>query len=313
MPNTRISTEADVTDEEMAEILRDLEVVWTPRRRVRNEIVRVVEGAVVVCSERTDRERVIPFSAIRRAARATTNGSVARGLHEAVFARAEGDPRSRTAPPFEFAPSRPEPDGAERPREMVDWYRSAREWVDENSDWVKSVDWNRDPAGLTAQQFLAEYAWAVYVSGFKARTVRIKWASLRAAWHDFQPGLIDDEARRNALALIAHKSKTSAILHTARMIAGTEWSRFRESFLANEDSIGRLSWMGPANRRFLARNLRLADNGKPDRWLIRFAERFGYRSVDAALAVIENATGDTPGLADVYVWAYLSEHPSALA
>lgn len=78
-------------------------------------------------------------------------------------------------------------------------------------------------------------------------------------------------------------------------------------------SAGLLPWMLPTNHGLLARNLRLADIGKPDRWLIRFAERFGYRDVDETLSVVERISGDDHSLADIYIWAYLSENPEGLA
>ena len=300
-----------MTNAEIAERLEELEAVFTPVQRVRNEIVRVHEDAVIVCSVRTDRERSVPFADIRNAASVTRHGSVVRGLHEAVFAER---PRPAEAPRslVEFAPDEPRPEGTPQPERMLTWYREARSWVDENTDWVDSVAWSRDAATLTAEQFLAEYAWAVYVSGFKANTVDTKWAELRKAWRGFNPGEVDKRARRDALRLIAHKSKTRAILQIARMITRMDWPPFKATYVVDACSIGRLPWMRPANRRFLARNLRLADVGKPDRWLVRFAERFGYDSVDEALEVLEADTGDNPGLADAYIWAYLSERPGAL-
>ncbi len=90
------------------------------------------------------------------------------------------------------------------------------------------------------------------------------------------------------------------------------WAAFKAAYVADETMLGQLAWMGEANRRFLARNLGLARVGKPDRWLLRLADFFGFASLDSALSVIEASVGDDPGLADAYIWAYLSENPAAL-
>lgn len=306
-----------MTDKDIARRLAQLDAVYTPAQRIRNDIIAVEADAVVVCSERTDVHRRVPFRDIRNADNVTTNGVVARALKAAIESHGGDTPLASRGdandhPSACWAPSKPRPHGRPNPGGMVEWFTAAKAWVAANTDWVESVRWDRDPALLTPAEFLAEYAWAVYVSGFKAGTVSVKWTALSKAWKQFNPGAIGEAERAAARQFINHESKTGAIVTVAKMIASSGWPEFRATYLVDTESIAWLPWMGPANRRFLARNLRIADVGKPDRWLVRFAEYFGYADVDEALGVICDEVGDPPGLADAYIWAYLAENPTAL-
>ncbi len=158
-----------MTNEDLQRRLSCLKAVFTPRLGVRNDIVRVAPDSVVVRSARTGRTRRISFEDIRNATQVSRNGVVARTLLAAVTRRS----RSSLA----LASRKKTRDSAG----LVAWYRKARAWTRRNSDWVSTIAWTRDPANLTAQAFLREYAWAVYASGFRAWIVQSKWQYLRKA------------------------------------------------------------------------------------------------------------------------------------
>jgi len=61
-------------DQEIAERLTLLEVIWTPARRYRNRIVAVGQASVTVVSERTENQREISFHKIRQGT--TRNGCI---------------------------------------------------------------------------------------------------------------------------------------------------------------------------------------------------------------------------------------------
>ena len=98
---------------------------------------------------------------------------------------------------------------------------------------------------LTDQEFLAAYAWAVYVSAFKARIVNTKWAALSKAWRDFDPQLRNGQSREEALKVIGHEKKANAILSVARLIAKVTWPKFKSQYCRNADSLATLPRMGP--------------------------------------------------------------------
>src|SRR5438067_2272476 len=101
---------------------------------------------------------------------------------------------------------------------LIRFYKTAKRWVEENSAWRLSDVGKYGRESLTAPQFLADYAWTVYVSAFRAKTVSDKWDALNAAWQGFEPTRMTESARDAALAVIGHRNKGRAILQVAAFI-----------------------------------------------------------------------------------------------
>jgi hypothetical protein len=291
-----------MTDKEIADRLRLVAAVVTPSQGIRNDIIEVGTDRVVVRSARTGKLREIPYRDLRNAANVAANGVIV-GVLARILGLDHGleekdtEPQSTTIAPTHDA--------------LIQFYRDAKRWADANSDWIEPVE-KHDLEKLTAQEFLAAYAWAVYVSAFKARTVGKKWDALKKAWRGFDPQLMNDQSREEALKVIAHEKKANAILSVARLIVKTTWPKFKSQYCYNADSLGPLPWMGVANRRLVAKNLGLEDVGKADIWLRRVADKFDFENVDDMLTFISNTVGDSPSVADLYLWAFLSDNPGAL-
>ena len=79
-----------MTDSAMALHFTALDEVFTPVHNVRNRIVRVTHHSVVVCSDRTGRDREIPFADVRNADCVSRNGVVVRALRDTLPASASG-------------------------------------------------------------------------------------------------------------------------------------------------------------------------------------------------------------------------------
>jgi hypothetical protein len=293
---------ATMTDNEMADRLRLVAAVVTPSQGVRNDVMEVGTDHVVVRSARTGQLRKIPFRDIRNAANVSTNGVIV-GVLARVLGLDHGSIEQDSEP--EFVPEVSSHDS------LIEFYRDAKRWAEANSDWIGPGE-KYDLEKLTAQEFLGEYAWAVYVSAFRARTIKKKWDDLRKAWQGFDPSLMNERTRAESLKVIGHAKKADAILSLARMILKETWPKFKSQYCRSANSLGLLPWMGAANRQFVARNLGLEDVGKSDIWLRRVADKFDFEKVDEMLTFISNQVGDGPGLADLYLWAFLSDNPGAL-
>jgi len=66
-----------------------------------------------------------------------------------------------------------------------------------------------------------------------------------------------------------------------------------------------LPYIGNITKFHLARNLGL-DIAKPDRHLVRFAKRFGYKDVQQFCKDISKKSYDTVGVIDVVLWRYVN-------
>ena len=195
--------------------------------------------------------------------------------------------------------------------EIVAFYLDARSWVHQHSDWLGTIGWSDSFDDYTASDFMSIYAWAVYVSGYRARYLQRHWGALTTAWRGFEPPAMDNEARDASLRIIGHHSKADAILKVAGMITTAGWEVFKAERCQSAATLKGLPWVRETNSRFLARNLRLADVGKPDVWIRRAAAKFGV-SIEGLFDAIQQGTGDGPGYADAVLWAYLSDNVATL-
>ena len=292
-----------MTNSEIAARLSLIAAVRTPRQAVWNDIVRVGTDHVVMRSARTGTDRTIPFADIREPAKVTRNGIIVYTLASILGFSA---PSAAEGP----APASLDEEMIKEPLQaFIRFYLQAKRWAQENTDWDFKPMAERDPAAVTAASFLADYSWALYVSGLRATTVKAKWPLLQSAWANFDPARITDASAAEARKAINHVNKTSAIRRVAAQIAtAADWALFRKKYLRDVQSLTCLAWMGPANSRFLARNLGIADVGKPDRWIVGLAARFDFETVEAMFDAIHKAVGDSPGDSDLYLWAYLAEN-----
>lgn len=267
--------------------------IKTPKQGVQNDIVEVGPASVVVRSHRTGNKRTIPYRDLLRAAEVRTNGVIVTVLAQVVGLY--GGPTDL--------------DEARECSHVVTYYQQAKAWVEEHSTWSTNLDHLDAP--ITPFRFLEEYAWAVYVSGFKATTVRAKWPALRAAWKEFEPTAIDDTSAAAAHTVISNGLKTKAIRNMARRLTTTPWHELEQIYCESSEALGQLPWLGAANRRFLARNLGIEQVGKPDVWILRLAAWLGVEW-EEMFEIIEAETGDDAAIADLLLWVYLSENPHAL-
>ena len=292
-------TKVDMGDDEIARRMRLIHSVVTPTQQVINRVVSVESDHLVIRSGRTDKERKIPFSDLRQAGQITRNGVIVRVIAEVLGLYSGEDVGDLVDHPADADP-------------FLEWYETAKYWVESFSEW--DVKWLSQVsfATVTASDFLSQYAWAVYASGFKATYLKQKWPALEEAWNEFDPATINEASRAAALRLFGHEGKGRAVLTTARLIQERGWPAFREEYCSNTTLLTKLDWIGHTNAQFLARNLGLADVGKPDRWIVRAAEHGGFSNPTAMFEYIKEATGDSHGNADLIIWAYLSANPGGV-
>jgi len=174
-----------MTDKEISDRLRLVAAVVTPSQGIRNDIIKVGTDHVLVRSARTGKIREIPYRDVRNAANVAANGVIV-GVLARILGLDHGSMEQETEP--ESITTVPAHEA------LIQFYRDAKRWADANSDWIGSIE-KYDLEKLTAQEFLGEYAWAVYVSAFKARTVGKKWEDLKKAWRGFDPQLMNDQSR----------------------------------------------------------------------------------------------------------------------
>lgn len=195
---------------------------------------------------------------------------------------------------------------------LIDHYQTARTWV-EQSTYLSEVNWLKGASGsvLTESNFLREYAWVVLNSGFREAVVRKHFDYISLAFCDWSSA---QEISKNAEGCIAaaravfsHKLKLSAIVKTAKLL--DDWSFDKFAVLLRNEGVGfleRLPFIGRITSLHLAKNIGL-NVAKPDRHMIRLANKFGYSDVQIMCTEIARVTGDSMSVADLILWRFAVE------
>lgn len=195
---------------------------------------------------------------------------------------------------------------------LIDHYKSARSWI-EQSKHSNEVSWLQCASGsiLTESYFLREYAWVVLNSGFRESVVRKHFDFISLAFCDWSSA---QEISKNAEGCLAaagmvfsHRQKLSAIVQTAKLL--DDWSFDRFTVLLRDEGVAfleRLPFIGRITSWHLAKNIGM-DVAKPDRHMIRLANKFGYSDVQVMCTEIAKVTGDSMSVADLILWRFAVE------
>lgn len=153
---------------------------------------------------------------------------------------------------------------------------------------------NMNPSLISSHDFIREYAWTVFNSGMRMRIIKRRWTALEEAFEYWDPKAILTNmtgVKDKALKVFNNKSKVNAVLKLANLINNEGWAKIRFEIMncvvRSENGnfypspqlftflSYQLAWMGPTNRRYLAKNLGF-DFAKDDRHLRRLTESYGY-------------------------------------
>lgn len=158
---------------------------------------------------------------------------------------------------------------------------------------------------LRSKQFLRQYCWVVYVSGYKVSIIEKLFPKLRAAFKEFD---LDSLARMRSikpvLDVFNNERKASAFLEGSKLIAHEGFSAFKKRLQANGvDELEKLPGLGPITKFHLAKNIGLVDQAKPDIWLERAACACSSE-VDELVTFLSDKYKMSRHIVDVILWRY---------
>lgn len=162
---------------------------------------------------------------------------------------------------------------------------------------------------LTARQFLADYCWVVYGSGFRVQVVEQIFPELRRAFKDFDLDVLSrSRSVQPALKIFNNERKAQNFLDGAKAIASEGFSAFKRRLrVEGMDALEELPGIGPITKKHLARNIGLADVAKDDVWLRRLVQLFRAEDEDALVSVLAERYGDRKGVVDLVLWRFCAE------
>jgi len=174
-------------------------------------------------------------------------------------------------------------------------------------DWANSITPDTFKK-LKSTNFLTEYCWTVYASGFKASTIEAIFPDLKSAFKEFElDALAKMKSINPVLAIFNNERKANSFLKGSKQIAQEGFSAFKKR-LHNEgvDMLEELPGIGPITKFHLAKNLGLADTAKPDVWLNRAADACSS-SVEELVDFLSEKYAMSRHTVDVILWRYCAD------
>jgi len=194
----------------------------------------------------------------------------------------------------------------------VDYFEDALVFAQTNYQAVIDRISNTRFGSVSAIDFWDEYVWAVYVSGFRAKTISKIWVKLLTAYDKLEligepaPSGVESEVRETAMKVFAHPRKTKAIIDASHIIRigrnEVGWERFRDTNLSTPEQLQTLPFIGKITCYHLARNIGLLQYVKPDLHLVRMAKRWGFPSPQALCEYLAREFDMQPGIVDLVLW-----------
>jgi 3-methyladenine DNA glycosylase Tag len=193
-------------------------------------------------------------------------------------------------------------------KDLKSFYLKAKSHVI-NAGYNKEIDWqaSRDINKVTEQEFLRELAWVVLASGMKESIIRKIFPQIASAFHEFgclatAPG--QKAVEEEALKSFNNKRKIRAIYNNIDKLQREGFNHFISRMKTNPIKVlQEFAFIGPITCYHLAKNIGLPV-AKPDRHLVRIAQREGYNDVQAFCEEISRLTGDSVPVVDIVLWRY---------
>jgi len=199
-----------------------------------------------------------------------------------------------------------------RTDQLQNFFKKARMYCEkefpEELQWAKEISPNTFKY-LKSKNFLSEYCWVVYVSGFKVEIIKAKFPKLKIAFKDFD---LDSLSRmrsiNQALKIFNNEIKANCFLKGSKTIYEEGFSNFKKNLKNNGvDYLEKLPGIGPITKFHLAKNIGLIDAEKPDIWLVRVADEYNA-TVSEIVDFLSKKNLLSRHVVDVILWRYLAEN-----
>jgi hypothetical protein len=171
--------------------------------------------------------------------------------------------------------------------------------------WARSISRNTWH-NIGSSTFLREYAWVVYAAGIRNDILDQYWPRLRRAFGGFRLTRVAKmRSTTRVIAVFRNEQKASHVLQGSAMIQAEGFRAFKARVARNwEQELEGLPGIGPITKFHLARNVGLADTGKPDLWVSRITKLAYASDWQAMLQYLSKRSHLPPRAVDVVLFRY---------
>jgi len=200
---------------------------------------------------------------------------------------------------------------------LANFYMDAKLFV-VAAGYSSEIDWQeqQEIANIDESDFLREAAWVILSSGMREAIIRQRFGGISEAFFEWESAAkivkLKERCIGQAFLFFKHLPKLRAIVSVAKHIFENGFSKVLDG-VKNDgiEYIMRLPYMGPATSCHFAKNLGLP-LAKPDRHLIRIAEKTGYSSPQELCLAIAEQTGHKISVVDLVFWRFATLVPDYL-
>lgn len=167
----------------------------------------------------------------------------------------------------------------------------------------------RDFNGLDLEEFLRDYLWVIFVSGFRNSVVEEHFDTIIKRFHDLGLDRIVAMKSIDAKTLpIRHQRKADAFLKGCKQIHAEGWKAFKQRMRKDGRIVlTELPYMGPATSRHLATAIGLEDTEKPDTWMKQCAAACSA-TVEEMVTFLSREHELPRQKVDAYLWEYCRDN-----
>jgi hypothetical protein len=177
------------------------------------------------------------------------------------------------------------------------------------SGYAHEIDWQNEKKinSLDEVELIKEFAWVILSSGMREIIIRRLFPMITDAFCNWNIKSIVCNKRQcinDAMNVFANNKKINAIIQIAENIHKIGFEIFKSNIIESDITfIQTLPFMGPATSYHLAKNIGL-DVVKPDRHLVRIAQKTGYDCPDKMCRTISKYVGDKKCVVDIVIWRF---------
>ena len=184
-------------------------------------------------------------------------------------------------------------------------FEEAQEAVGYRADWA-DIDRVQTWRDLDEQEFLSQYCWVVFASGFRVAVVEKYFEDIEKVFKRFDPKAVARMKQVNRDKLpIGNKRKANGFLKGAKIVHKEGWGVFKARVKREGmDALKELPWIGDITKKHLAKNIGLADVAKNDVHLRWCAKRCSAKTVDELVTFLAAKYGMTKHKVDAVLWEW---------
>ena len=192
---------------------------------------------------------------------------------------------------------------------LVSKYQFAKQIVCDEG-FIDEIKWQENVCfnNLDESIFLKELAWVILSTGMKEQIIRKNFQKISICFFNWKSvkKIVANKKKcyHTAIKIFRNHRKITAIIQSCNMINDIGFNKLKRRILKNPiDTLKIFPFIGSVTVFHLAKNIGVCV-AKPDRHLVRIAEKEGYDDVQYFCKLVADLSGDSIPVVDIVFWRF---------